>query len=192
MCLPAIAAFAAANSTALSVAGSVVGAIGQYQQASAAKTAAKYESAVASANAKVAEFKAQDVQDRAQQDAENLGRQIAAVRGKQKATIAANGIDLSSGSAQSLLDATDFYGALDQATLANNANKDKWSLQQQASNYKAEAQMQSSRASSISPFTSLATSLLGSAGKLADKWSVKNPAGEEPYFGSGSAWKFAK
>lgn len=190
MCVPAVAAFVAANSTALSVAGSVFGAIGSYQQASAAKQAAKYEASVASANAKVAEFKAQDVQDRAQQDAENLGRQIASVRGKQKATIAANGIDLSSGSAQSILDATDYYGAQDQATVANNSAKDQWSLRSQKANYEAEAQMQKNKASSISPFTSMATSLLGSAGKLANKWSAKGDTA--PAFGSGAAWSFAK
>lgn len=190
MCIPAVAAFVATQSTALSVAGSVFGAIGSFQQASAAKQAAKYESSVAAANAKVAEFKAQDVQDRAQADAENLGRQIAGVRGKQQATIAANGIDLSSGSAQSVLDATDFYGAQDQATLANNANKEQWSLRTQKANFEAESQMQKNKASSISPFAALSTSLLGSAGKLADKWSAKEDTG--PAFGSGAAWSFAK
>ncbi len=193
MCLPAviapIASFMSANATLLSVAGMGMQAVGAYQQAQGAKAAAKYEASVASANAKVAEFKAQDAQDRAQVDAENLGRQIAATRGKQKAAMAANGLDLSSGTPQSILDATDFYGLQDQTTLATNANREAAGYRTQGANYQAEASMQRSRASSISPFTSMATSLLTSAGTLSDKWTAKNPA---PAFGSGSAWSFAK
>ena len=189
MCIDpvSIAAFAAANSGTISLIGAGVSALGQYQQASAAKGAAKYQASVASANAKVAEFKAQDAVDRAQVEAENLGRQQAALRGKQKATIAANGIDLASESAGSILNATDFYGLADQKTATDNGAREAWGYRTQGANYQAEAQMQRNRASSISPFGSMATSLLSSAGSLADKWSVKQPT-----FGSGSAWSFAK
>lgn len=188
MCLPAvlapIAAFAAENATLISLAGMGMSAYGAYQQASAAKSAAKYEAAVADANAKVSEFKAQDAQDRAQVDAENLGRQQAAMRGKQKATIAANGIDLASESAGSILNATDFYGLADQKTAVDNGAREAWGYRTQGANYQAEAQMQRSKASNISPFGSLATSLLGSAGSLSEKWAIKNPTG------STSAWKW--
>lgn len=192
MCIQAIvapiAAFAAQNATLLSLAGAGMSAIGTYQQAQGAKAAAKYEASVASANAKVAEFKAQDAIDRGQRDAETLGRQIAATRGKQKAAIAANGMDLSSGSAQSILAATDFYGNQDQQTLASNTNREAWGNRVQGANYQAEASMQRAKASSISPFTSMATSLLTSAGSLSSKWT--QPSG--PAFGSGSAWSFSK
>lgn len=187
MCLPAIAAFAAANSGVISLVGAGVSALGSYQQAQGQKAMAKYDAAVANANAKVAEFKAQDAQDRAQVDAENIGRQQAALRGKQKATIAANGIDLASESAGSILSATDFYGLADQKTAVDNGAREAWGYRTQSANYQAEAQMQRSKASSISPFGAMATSLLGSAGSLSDKWAAKQPT-----FGSGSAWSFAK
>ena len=190
MCLPAviapIAAFAAQNATLLSVAGAGLSAYGVYQQSAGQKAAAKYEASVASANAKVAEFKAQDALDRAQVDAENVGRRVASMRGQQKAALAANGLDLSSGTPQSILSATDFYGLADQATVANNANREAAGYRTQGANYQAEASMQRSRASSISPFTSMATSLLTSAGSLSDKWTVKNPTAAN----TGSAWEF--
>jgi len=184
MCLPAIAAFAAANSGVISLVGAGVSALGQYQQSKAAKSAAKYEAAVADSNAKVAEFKAQDAQDRAQVDAENIGRQQAAMRGKQKAAIAANGIDLSSESAGSILNATDFYGLQDQKTAVDNGGREAWGYRTQSANYRTEAQMQRNKASSISPFGSMATSLLGSAGSLSERWAAKNPTG------STSSWKW--
>jgi hypothetical protein len=184
MCLAAIATFAAANASAISLVGAGVSALGSYQQAQAAKSAAKYDAAVAASNAKVAEFKAQDAQDRAQLEAENLGRQQAALRGKQRASIAANGIDLSSGTATSLTDAADFYGLQDQRTVAEGGVREAWGYRTQGAGYQAEAQMHRAKASSISPFGSLATSLLGSAGSLADRWSANNA--------TGNAWRFSK
>lgn len=190
MCIPEVTAFIAANSTPIGLIGAGMQALGTYQQAQGAKAAAKYEASVASANAKVAEFKAQDAIDRGQRDAETLGRQIAATRGKQKATLAANGMDLSGETAQSILSGTDFYGVQDQQTLATNTNREAWGFRTQGAGYEAEASMQRARASSISPLMSTATSLLTSAGTLADKWTQRNPS--SPAFGSGSAWSFAK
>jgi hypothetical protein len=189
MCLTAafaaISSFAAANTGAISLLGAGASALGQYQQAQGAKSAAKYNAAVANANAKVAEFKAQDAIDRAQTNAENIGRQQAAMRGKQRATIAANGMDLSSQSAQSILDATDFYGLADQKSATDSGLTEAWGHRTQGASYQAEAQMQRNRASSISPFGAAATSLLGSAGGIADKWAAKNPTK------GSSAWSWA-
>jgi hypothetical protein len=183
--MTAIAKFATAHSTSISMLGAGVGALGQYQQAQGAKTAAKYNAAVADANAKVSEFKAQDAIDRAQTNAEDLGRRQAAMRGRQQATIAANGMDLSSQSAQSILDATDYYGLADQREASNAGSREAWGFRTQGANYQAEAQMQRNRASSISPLGAAATSLLGSAGGIADKWTAKNPTAKQ------SSWSWA-
>lgn len=177
MCLPAIAAAASAigsaiapYSTLLSIGGAAFSAIGAYQQAQGQKDMAKYNASVSAANAKVAEFKAQSAQDNAMRDAENVGRRQAAIRGKQRAGFAANGLDLTEGSPAGVLAATDYYGLEDQATAVNNGNQQAWGLRAQRDSHAADSQMQSARASSISPFGAAAGSLIGSASKLSSKW----------------------
>lgn len=191
MCVPMIAAAAASAasalapySTLLSVAGAGFGAISSYQQAQGQKDMARYNASVSAANAKVAEFKAQSAEDNALRDAEEVGRRQAAIRGKQRASFAANGLDLESGSPASVLEATDYYGLQDQATAVNNGGQQAWSLRTQRDGYQADAQMQSARARSISPFGAAAGSLLGSAAKLSSKWIDNTPTT------TGSAWKF--
>lgn len=200
MCIPMLAAavasagsaaaaggsFLAANSGLFSLLGAGVSAVGAYQQSQGQKQAAKYDAAVAAANAKTAEFKAEDAQDRALRDAETIGRQQAAMRGKQRAVMATNGLDLSSGTPQGLQDATDYYGLQDQKTAVDNGETEAWGLRTQRDNFNTEAQMQRNRAKSISPFGALATSLLGSASTISSRWAVKESSG------SGNAWSFAK
>lgn len=193
MCLPAIATAVASAasaiapySTLLSVAGAGFGAVSSYQQAQGQKDMAKYNASVSAANAKVAEFKAQSAQDNALRDAENVGRHQAAVRGKQTAAFAANGLDLSTGSPASVLEATDYYGLQDQATAVNNGNQQAWGLRAQRDGYQADSRMQRAQASSISPFGAAAGSLLGSAAKLSSKWVDSTPtaaaaAGKSPW-----------
>lgn len=184
----AVASFAAQNATLISLAGTGLSAYGSYQQAQGQRTAAKYNAAVARVNAKVAEFKAQDAQDRAQIEAENIGRAQASMRGKQKAAIAANGLDLSSETAGSILNATDFYGLQDQANVISGGEREAWGYRVQGANYRSEAEMQSSRARSISPFGAAAGTLLSGAGSIADKWKPKAPS-ESP-LGTWSSWSF--
>lgn len=169
------AAAIATATTVATVAGATLTAYGAYQQAQGQKSQAKYNAAVQENNARVAEFKAEDAQDRAQTDAENVGRQQAAVRGKQRAQLAANGLDLSSGTPLSVQEQTDYYGLKDQKTATDNGAREAWGLRSQRDSYSAESQMQRNTAKSISPFGALATSLLGSSGKIADRWLVNNP-----------------
>jgi len=184
MCLDPVSmiGFLGANSGTISAVSAGVGALGAYQSSAAAKAGAQYQSAVAASNAKVEEWKAQDAEDRATVEAQNLGRKIASVRGQQKAAMGANGVDLGFGSAQATLDQTDFYGLEDQKTVADNGNKEAWAARTRASNFKTESAWASSRAKSENPLLAGGLSLLGSAGNVAEKWAVKNPSS------SGRSW----
>lgn len=175
--------FLAANSTAIGLLGSAVSAVGSYQQAQGQKEAMKYNAAVADANAKTANFAAQDAKDRAELRAVMVGRKVADVRGRQRAAIAANGLDLSYGNAQDMQEATNYYGLEDQRTERDSGEREAYSLRSQAGNFSNDAAMNRARAGSISPFGAAATSLLGSATSIASKWYDKQPVG-------GSAWKF--
>lgn len=190
--LPAIASaagsagtFLAANSTAIGLLGSAVSAVGSYQQAQGQKASMKYNAAVADANAKTAEFAAQDAKDRAELRAVMVGRKVADVRGRQRAAIGANGMDLSFGNAQDIQDATNYYGLEDQRTERDSGEREAYSLRSQSANFSNEAAMNRAKAGSISPFGAAATSLLGSATSVASKWYDKQPTST-----AGSSWKF--
>lgn len=161
--------------TMLALAGAVSGAAGAMQTAQAQKSAASYQAQVSANNAKVAGWQAESADARGQDDAMAVGRKQADVRGKQAASMAANGLDLSSGSPAAVLEQTDYYGLADQKTAVQNASDTAWGLRTKGDSYTAESNMQKSKADGINPLMSGATSLLGSAGNVADKWSTQNP-----------------
>lgn len=139
-----------------SIAGTAMSAYGQYQQAQASKDAANY-------NAKVAELQRQDALDRGQADQEALGRKIGGLRGQQTANMAANGLDLSSGTPAAVLAQTDYYGLEDQRTVANNASRE-------AAGYGYRGAMARATSDSIDPGTAAGASLLTNSGNVADRW----------------------
>lgn len=139
-----------------SMAGAGVSAYGQYQQAQAMKDAANY-------NRKVAEIQAADARDRGAVEQEQLGRKIGALRGQQTANMAANGLDLSSGTPAALLAQTDYYGLEDQRTLATN-------IEREASGFGNRARLAGMQADGIDPWMSAGGSLLSNAGAVADRW----------------------
>lgn len=159
----AAAAGAAAGGTLLSnlaLAASVVGAgvsaYGAYQTSKAGKAAADY-------NAELGNIKARDAVTRGENEQQRVGAQQASVRARQSANMAANGLDLSSGSPLSVLEQTDYYGLQDQYTVANNANREAWG-------YRASAAGDAAAARAANPAMAAGASLLGSAGQVADRW----------------------
>ncbi len=139
-----------------STSGLALSAYGAYNQSKAAKQAAQY-------NAKVAEMQGQDAIDRGDTDQQTVGRKQAAMRGQQTANMAANGLDLSSGSPSAILDQTDYYGLADQATTINNSRRE-------AAGFKSRSAMASAQADAYSPLTTAGASLLTSSGTVADRW----------------------
>lgn len=139
-----------------SMAGAGLSAYGQYQQAEAMKDAANY-------NRKLADIQAADARDRGAVEQEQLGRKIGQLRGQQTANMAANGIDLSTGTPAALLDQTNYYGLEDQRTLAAN-------IEREASGFGNRGRLAGMQADSIDPMLSAGGSLLSNAGAVADRW----------------------
>lgn len=161
--------------TMLALASMVTGAAGSMQKAQGEKNAANYQAQVSANNAKVAGWQAESAEARGVDDAMNIGRKQADMRGKQSAAMAANGLDLGSGSPAAVLEQTDYYGLADQKSATQNASDTAWGLRTKGQSYTAEGEMAKAKGDSINPFMSGATSLLGSAGNVADKWSTANP-----------------
>lgn len=128
-----------------------------------AYTAAKTQKAVAENNADIAEYKAQDAEQRGEKAAQDARHRGLLVEGAQRASMAARGLDLSEGTPNNILGQTDFFTQSDAATARTNGRKEAWGARAQKANYQMEAD-------SINPGLTLAGSLIGSASKVASKW----------------------
>ena len=159
------AATASTVSTVAWVAGAALTANAAYQNAQAGKNQAQYAAATADNNAKLAEMQAQDIRSRGDEEANAIRRNNDMLKGSQRASMAAKGLDLAEGTAQELQDQTDFFSAYDQDTARRNAGKDAWRVRQQGSQFSSDAEMNRSMADQYSPLMAAGTSLLGSANR---------------------------
>ena len=131
--------------------------------AAGAMSTAATQKAIAKNNAITADAQAKSTLAAGERDAQNVQRRGSMIEGAQRARMAANGLDISSGTPADLIDQTNFFTAQDVATTRTNARKQAWNAQVQSSGYQAQAD-------GLSPMMTGATSLLGGAGQVADKW----------------------
>lgn len=149
MCDPTVALVA-------SIASAGATAYGAYQQSAAEKAAAKY-------NAAVAQNQAADARRRGEEEAIRRQRDARRLAGRQRTTFAANGIDISAGTAGDIVDETNFFGLVDATTARNNAARE-------AAGFTSEANLYRTQARSANPLAAAGVSLIGSAGAVADRW----------------------
>jgi len=151
-------------------AGAIVAAMGAANGSNAAKQSYEYQAAVERNNAAIAEFQAQDALNRGAQDVVNSRLKYGAVKGTQRARLAASGVDVTEGSAKNILDDTQYISDVDAATLTDNALRAAWGFRVQAATATSNSEMLSTRAAAESPGTAVLTSLLGSGRTVADSW----------------------
>lgn len=165
MCVAAIGIIA-------SVASAAVGAVGAVQQANAAAASAKYNAQVNQNNAILADRAAEDARKRGEVEAQEHNRRVSALRGKQTAAMAANGLDVSSGSPLAILGDTAMMGALDTQTIRNNAEREGLGYEAQGMNFRAESQLNRMQAKSAKQagMIGAAGSVVSGFGQVADKW----------------------
>ena len=164
---------------AMMVASAAMSAYGAYNTAKGQQQALNYQGQVATVNAKRAEFAAQDAEERGQKEKQIARQRASAMTGAQRASLAARGMDLTTGSALDLLEDTQYFGELDQETIANNTNKEAWSIRARKDDYTASAAMQRAGAGNISPGLSLATSLVNSGASVAKSWYKYRNGGDD-------------
>lgn len=130
----AIGAVATVASTALGVVGSV-------QQGKAAKAEAQYQAQVNRQNAKKAEMNA--AQKRQEGIEESRLQRIRTLQkvGSQQAAMAANGIDISSGTALDIVEDTAAMGELDALTTRYNSETEAIAFEHQAANFENQANL---------------------------------------------------
>lgn len=148
-----------------------------YSSAKTSQETADYQASVAKNNQKVAEYQADDAKARGDVEAANVRRKYAAATGSQRAALAARGLDISDGSASSLMADTAYFGEVDGATTRANAAREAWGYQVRANNLAGDAAAYSAQASASNPLLaagmSAGKSLLGAyAGGVSDKWNA--------------------
>lgn len=124
---------------------------GALQQANAQKLEANYQAQIAANNALIARQQRADALNRGEIDAQNAMRQQAQLIGQQRASLAANGVDVTQGSAVDILASTKFLGAQDVATIQSNAAREAWGYTVQENNYMSESQLNKWRSELINP-----------------------------------------
>lgn len=165
--------------TAMAVGSVAFGAMGAYQQSASAKASMEYQSQVAKNNAITAEYQAQDAIKRGQVAEEQQRRKTAMMKGSQTARLAANGLDISEGSALQILSDTDWMGEQDALTVRDNANREAWGYRVQGQNASSNSNMLKASADAQNPLLSGATSIMTNpaTGVVAQKWYTMSGSG---------------
>lgn len=134
--------------TMLLIGSTVMGAAGAVQQGKAAEMqgraaqqAATYNAQVADMNAKISERQARDAVERGQIEEQQQRMKTSQIIGKQRAAMAANGVDLTFGSPLDALVDTATIGELDALTIRTNTAREERDIRQQGANLTSQAGM---------------------------------------------------
>lgn len=133
----ASAASTATSSGWLSAVGSFAQGFGAVANIYGTMQQAKASNQVAENNAKLAEYQARQALRQGAAEEQALRLRTAQMKGTQRATMAARGIDLTEGSPLEILTSTDYMGERDALTARDNALRTAWGYRQEAANYKA-------------------------------------------------------
>lgn len=120
-------------------AGGITKAVGERRSATAAEREADYQAGVLGINADLAEQAAADAIARGTQKQNQARAGTRQLRGAQRATLAAQGIDVNTGSAADIALDTEQIGELELATIANNAQREALGFKIEAANYRSQA-----------------------------------------------------
>lgn len=155
------------------LASTAVGMMGAQAQAESAAAMANYQAQVARNNATIAEQNAQQSIAVGQRNAEDQSYKTAATVGSIKAAQAANGIDVNSGSPLDVRTSQTDLGRLDALTIINDAQQKAYDYRAQKTNFLAEADLQSAKASYAQEAGSIGmlSSLVGGISSFSNKWS---------------------
>lgn len=153
------------SATAFQAFGAGVSAYGAY-------SGAKSQKAALEGQAQIAEWQAKQALAKGRIDENTVQMHTASVFSDQRAQLAANGVDLGTGSASDILATTKLMGAVDALTVRDNAAREAWGLETQSD-------MLRKSATQVKPGMATATSLVDSAGKVAQSWYTWQKAGGE-------------
>lgn len=182
---------AAIISTGAQVASTAISASGSYHSASVQKTSLQSQAKMADINARVsqineriAEMGAQSAMQQGKQQVAALTHQAGQLKGRQRVTMAANGVDLSAGNAAEIQASTDIMKTIDAGNLKMNALRTAFghrtqgmSAANQTLNAQNQARLAQASAAGISPGGAATSTLLGGATQVASNWYSMSQSG---------------
>lgn len=159
-------------SLAMSAVGTAMSAYGAKQQADAQAQAAQYQAQVALNNQKIAGQYAQQAIADGENKVAAKQEQTSQMIGSQRAAMAANGVQLDSGSPLRLQEDTARLGNVDALTIRNNAAREAYGYQLQGLSYGQQAQLDEATASNAVTAGNLNmfSSIAGGASSIGSKW----------------------
>ena len=126
-----------------------------YSQATAYEIQGNYQKNAAEFNAKLAEIQGEDAVRRGDRAAAQVIKQGRQAQGAQRASLAAQGIDVNSGTAAQIQEDTAVLSELDALTVKTNAWRERWGLKVSAVNSTAQGQYLDTAATQASRSTLL-------------------------------------
>jgi len=165
-----------AASQILSLVGAATKGVGAYSSSKAQQSSLDYQASVADQNVNLEQARASTALDNGVAAVQNQDLKTAQTRGMQTANLAANGVDLGTGSARDILNTTQMMGQHDADQLQTNAMREAWGYSTQATDTANNATRLRSMAGAVNPGTAGLSSLLGSASQVASTWNANNTA----------------
>lgn len=154
--------------------GGAMSAVSSYYGAAMQKDALQHQADLNQINAQMSDVAAEQELKRGSEEAGQVKLQAANMKSTQRAALAANGIAIDEGSAQNVLDSTDYMTNQDVDTVRANAVRAAFGQKTQSMNYRMQAGTQRASASAINPGMQAFSSLLGSAGNVSQSWYMMN------------------
>lgn len=175
---PATSGWTAADTTgALGVAGAGLKLFSALSGASATRAADNAQADAQATNALIAERAAASAITSGQEQASNASIRGAQTIATQRAALAANGVDINSGTAANVQASTKWVTDSNIDTITANAARAAMGYTTQSQNYANSSGAYRAAADSVSPVTAGATSLLTSATSVASDWYRNQRAG---------------
>ena len=157
------------------VAGGVVGGISSYQQGKQQQAYYNYQAQVAEENAKIANSNAALERQQGIEEARLQRIKTAQAIGSQQTAMAANGVDVTQGTALDVIEDTAAMGELDALQTRYNYERKAIQYEQQANNFQSQSNLDiiaGQNAYSAGKMNALASGIDGvaKAGSVASKW----------------------
>jgi len=168
----------------MAIMGAIQSGIGTFYAAKSAKNQLKsqamtfdYQKQMSALNARAMEDTAQQILRSGEQDIGRLTLRAGQVKSSARASQAARGGQIGTGSNAEELASLELMKQTDALTINSNTVRAAWAARTQAQNYEAQAAMAGvsafgarSAASQISPFSQASTNLMSSGGNVASAW----------------------
>lgn len=167
------------------VAGTAVAAYGAYEQGQATAASEKYQAQVAANNAQIAQQNAKMATQKGEIQAQQQGLKNRQIMGAIGASMAANDVDINTGSASNVRSSADITGLADVSQIRQNAAIENYGYRSQGMSYQAQSGLDTAGASNASTAGDIGavSTLLGGAGRATGQYAQLMNQTQTPTYG---------